>query len=84
MTTGRLVALIGVMFGVGMMVVAVQNAVWMKAYDLGRRHDAFTRTDVRATWLEAEVRGLSSPAKLVDRLSNGKQKFVAWTQMTHE
>ena len=84
MTTGRLAALIGVMFGVGMMMVAIQNAMWVKAYDLGRRNDAFTRTDIRATWLATEVMGLNSPATLVDRLSNDKQKFVAWTPMTHE
>ena len=84
MTTRRLAALIGVMFVVGMAMVAVQNAVWVKAYDLGRRNDVLTRTDIRATWLESEVMGLRSPATLIDRLSNDKQKFVAWTQMTHE
>jgi hypothetical protein len=58
--------------------------VWIKAYDLGRRNAAFIRTDVRATWLETEVLGLSSPAKLVDRLSNDTQKLVAWTRVRHE
>ncbi len=84
MTTRRLAALIGVMFGIGMTVVAVQNAMWVKAYDLGRRNDTLSRTDVRTTWLETEVLGLSSPATLVDRVSNDKQKFVAWTQVMHE
>ena len=84
MTTRRLAALIGVMFVVGMAMVAVQNAVWVKAYDLGRRHDAWNRADIRATWLETEVLGLRSPAKLADRLSDDKQKLKAWTQVTHE
>lgn len=84
MTTTRVAALIGVMFGVGMTVVTARSAVWRKGYDLGRRQEALRRTDIRATWLQAEVMGLRSPAQLVDHLSSEKQKFVAWTQVTHE
>jgi hypothetical protein len=79
----RLAALIGALWCVGIAVVAARSAVWMKAYELGRRQDALSRTDVRTTWLKAEVLGLRSPATLVSRLSNDTHKLVAWSSLSH-
>ena len=81
MTTRRIGILIGVMLCVGMSVVAVRSAVWMTAYELGRRQDALSRTDLRSTWLQAQVLSMRSPAMLVAQLSNDKQKLVAWSAL---
>ena len=83
MTTTRLAALIGAMWCIGIMVVAVRSAVWREAYELGRRQDALSRTDVRATWLETKVLRLRSPSTLVEQLSTDTQQLVAWSSLVH-
>ena len=79
MSTTRLAALVGLMLVVGMAVISVRSAVWVQAYELGRRQELLSRTDVRSTWLEAEVLGLRSPAALVHGWSDRGEKFVAWS-----
>lgn len=74
--------LIGFMTGLGMLKVAEQTAVCVKAYDLGRRRAVAHRLESDTWWLQTSVIGLESPAHLAAAVKQDQPvEMVAWSTL---
>ena len=77
----RWLMLIGLMTGLGMLKVAEQTAVCVKAYDLGRQRAAAHQLESDTSWLQTSVIGLASPARLASAVTPDRQEMVAWSTL---
>ena len=81
MTFRSWLILIGIMTTVGMLKVAEQTAVCVKAYELGRQQAAAHTLESDTWWLQTTVVGLGSPAHLAEAIQQPRGEMVAWSTL---
>ena len=73
--------LIGCVTVLGVARVAQQTALWLKAYDVGRRTTRVHRLENQTQWLGAQVGKAESPLELAHAARERKLELVAWSAM---
>jgi hypothetical protein len=81
MRLGRWFALIGLMAGLGFAQVTQQSALWLTAYELGRRHTKLHELENDMAWLQTKLVHLRSPSYLVRVMKDRRLELVAWSAL---
>jgi len=81
MTIPRWLTLIAVMIGLGGVQVAQHNALWLQGYAIGKQTQRLHAMEGDITWLQAQVTGLASPARLADVAQERRLALVAWVPL---
>ena len=82
MTIPRWLLLIAVMVGVGAVQVSQHNALWLQGYAVGKQTQRIHALEGDVSWLNAQVIGLASPARLADVAQERHLNLVAWATLT--
>jgi hypothetical protein len=72
-------SLISMIVGFGSLRVAQQNAIVRKSYVVGERIERIHTVENDLAWLNAQVVGLTSPARLAHVAEERRLKLVAWS-----
>ena len=81
MSLKRWMVLVGCVAVVGLTRVALQTAVWLKSYEVGRRTLRVHALENAAQWKGAELIGAQSPRRLARVATERKLDLVAWSPM---
>lgn len=73
----RIALLIGIMVLVGAVRVSQQTALRLRAYALGRQQRQLATLENESLWLNAQVIGLQSPARLAATMQAEHRQLVA-------
>lgn len=77
MRLSRWLALIALFVGTGILQVSQRNAIVLKAYAVGEGMDQVHAKEAAVSWLDVEVTGLASPARLAQVARERRLKLVA-------
>ena len=82
MTIPRWLLLIAIMVGIGGAQVAQHNALWLQGYAVGTQMQQVHAMEGDVSWLNAQVIGLASPARLANVAQEKHLDLVAWAALT--
>ncbi|MBI4342377.1 MAG: hypothetical protein HY599_03310 [Candidatus Omnitrophica bacterium] len=74
--------LIGFIVALGCLQVAQRTAVVMKGYAVGERMHQLHARQTDVSWLNVQIAGLSSPARLAQVVKDRQLKLVAWSTLS--